>query len=364
MARGLGGGHEHGTHRSANCGRFQPSNKPVKKSDTLLRHWRMLRDIPRHPRRISTVELLERLLAAGFEATLRTVQRDLVKLSASHPLMSDDAKPQGWSWQANAPQINLPTLEPHAALVFHLAEHYLRPLLPATTLDYLTPWFHTASGVLDNQSTELADWRAKVRILASGQPLLPPVIDPEVQRVVTLALLQNRRVAVRYRPRSAVQDKEYEASPLGLVVRDQVIYLVCTLREYADVKQLVLSRIQSAELLCKPARPSPTFNLDEYIASGEFGISVNVGLNIKLVADFSREAALTFVERPLAADQTVEEVGHQTLRLTAQVPDTLELRRWLLGFGAYAVVLEPISLRAEMRALVQQMVQSYSADEE
>ena len=137
---------------------------------------------------------------------------------------------------------------------------------------------------------------------------------------------------------------------------------MCTLREYADVKQLVLSRIQSAELLCKPARPSPAFNLDEYIASGEFGVSLNAGQNIKLVADFSRAAALTFLERPLAADQTVEEVGHQTLRLRAQVPDTLELRRWLLGFGAYAVVLEPISLRAEMRALVQQMVQSYSAD--
>ena len=58
----------------------------------------------------------------------------------------------------------------------------------------------------------------------------------------------------------------------------------------------------------------------------------------------------------------MEEVGAQTLRLTAQVPDTLELRRWLLGFGAYAVVLEPVSLRAEMRALVQKMVQSYSAD--
>ncbi len=57
----------------------------MKKSDTLLRHWHMLREIPRHPRRISTVELLDRLLAAGFEATLRTVQRDLVKLSASNP---------------------------------------------------------------------------------------------------------------------------------------------------------------------------------------------------------------------------------------------------------------------------------------
>jgi len=334
----------------------------MKKTDTLLRHLHMLREIPRYPRRICTLELLDRLIGAGFEATLRTVQRDLVKLSSTHPLMGDDAKPQGWSWLANAPQINLPTLEPHAALVFHLAEHYLRPLLPATTLDYLSPWFHTAAGVLDNQNTELADWRAKVRVLASGQPLLPPAIDPDVQRIVTLALLQNRRVVVSYRPRSATQGREYEASPLGLVVRDQVIYLVCTLREYADVKQLVLSRIQSAQLLDKPARTSPKFNLDKYIASGEFGISVKVGHHITLVADFSREAAHTFLERPLTADQLVEEIDDHTLRLTAQVPDTLELRRWLLGFGPHAVVRAPATLQQEMRSLAERMWQSYKSE--
>jgi len=150
----------------------------MKKSDTLLRHWRMLREIPRYPRRIGTPEILERLLAAGFDATLRTVQRDLIKLSASLPLLGDDSKPQGWSWQADAPQLDLPSLEPHTALVFHLAEQYLQALLPASTLNYLAPWFRTASGVLDCQGAALANWRNKVRVLAPGQPQLPPQIKP------------------------------------------------------------------------------------------------------------------------------------------------------------------------------------------
>ena len=142
----------------------------MKKNDTLLRHWHMLHQIPRFPRRLSTSEILFRLEAAGFDATLRTIQRDLVKLSASLPLLADSSKPQGWSWVADAPQLDLPTLEPQAALVFHLAECYLDTLLPKSTLDYLAPWFLMATRVLDNQSNGLSAWRRKVRVLATGLP--------------------------------------------------------------------------------------------------------------------------------------------------------------------------------------------------
>lgn len=328
-------------------------------NDTLLRHWRMLREIPRHPRRISTADLKKRLSEAGFETTLRTIQRDLIKLSEALPLLADDAKPQGWSWEAHAPQMDLPTLEPQAALVFQMAERYLQPLLPASTLDYLSPWFRTASGVLDNHENGLSAWRKKVRVLAPGQPMQPPVIDSEVQSVVTQALLLNRRIAVAYRPRGAKVDKEYEASPLGLVVRDQVLYLVCTLREYEDVKQLVLSRMHSAQLLDKPARELKDFDLDQYIAQGEFDWPLETGRTIKLVADFDRPVATVFIERPLDANQVIEDIDEKTVRLTATVLDTKEIRRWLLEFGARAEVIAPESLREEMKGIIDRVRQRY-----
>ena len=328
-------------------------------TDTLMRHWRMLREIPRFPRRISTAELKGRLDAAGHETTLRTIQRDLVKLSAVLPLLADDSKPQGWSWQADAAQLDLPTLEPQAALVFHLAERYLQPLLPASTLGYLSPWFRTASGVLDNQGNGLSAWRKKVRVLAPGQPQKPPVIDSEVQATVTQALLLHQRVAVTYRPRGAVEDKEYEASPLGLVVRDQVIYLVCTLREYKDVKQLVLGRMSSAKLLDKPANELEGFDLDKYIAEGEFGIPLESGKTITLVADFDRAVARTFIERPLESNQKVEEIDENTVRLTAVVPDTRELRRWLLQFGARARIIGPRGLQEDLCSVIRNMASIY-----
>jgi predicted DNA-binding transcriptional regulator YafY len=332
----------------------------MKKNDTLLRHWHMLHQVPRFPRRISTAEILSRLEAAGFDASLRTIQRDLVKLSASLPLLADSAKPQGWSWAADAPQLDLPTLEPQAALVFHLAERYLDALLPKSTLDYLGPWFRTATRVLDNQSNGLSAWRRKVRVLAKGLPQQPPKIDPDVQSVVTQALLMHRRLEVIYCARVAVEPRQYQVNPLGLVVRDQVIYLVCTLREYDDIKQLMLGRIRQAELIDVPVREIAGFDLDDYIAQGSFGFLMQSSQVIDLILRVEKAYASTFIECPLHPNQTVLPCDDEQVLLTAQVPDTQELRRWIMGFGIHAQVLAPASLREEMRLLAEHLQAIYA----
>lgn len=307
-------------------------------NNTLMRQWSMLREIPRFPKRISSATLVERLESAGFPTTQRTVQRDLVKLSEVLPLLADNSKPQGWSWQADAQQLDLPSLEPQAALVFHMAEKYLQALFPASTTEYLAPWFSMAHKVLDNQGNGLSAWRKKVRVLPPGQPLHPPMMQPGVQDVVTQALLQDKRLYVTYRPRNQ-EIKEYKANPLGLVVRDHVIYLVCTLRDYEDVKLLALHRIHRADLLDEPARKLKGFDLDKYIKEGKLGWPVEEGKKIKLVADFAKDAALTFIERPLDLNQVVEDIDENTVRLTAEVMDTRELRTWLLGFGSRVKII-------------------------
>lgn len=319
----------------------------------------MLRELPRQPRVIGVKQLRERLLAAGYVVDIRTVQRDLVNLSRELALYGDDKKPQGWAWLADAPQLDFPALEPEAALVFHLAEKNLKPLLPTSTLNLMAPWFRMASNVLDQQTGGLAAWRDKVRVLAPGLPAMAPAIADEVQTIVTQALLLNRRLEVSYQPREAGAQRQYEVSPLALVLRDQMQYLVCTLREYDDIKQLALNRIQSAWLLEKPARSLPGFNIDTYIAQGEFGYSQGPAKSLRLEVEIDKGASLALTERPLHADQLMEDIDEQKVRLKVSVPDTTEMRRWLLGFGPHARVLQPLSLRMEMRAIIAQMMQRY-----
>lgn len=48
-------------------------------------------------------------------------------------------------------------------------------------------------------------------------------------------------------------------------------------------------------------------------------------------------------------------------KLTASVKDTLELRRWLLGFGDEVEVVAPEGLREEFVQIAQDMLRRYQA---
>ncbi len=308
-------------------------------ADNTLRQWAMLRMIPRLPRKVDAATLLTKLTAQGYSIHLRGVQRDLITLSRVLPLVSDNAKPQGWSWRADADILEIPALDPQAALTFSLVESYMKPLLPASTLDYLNPWFKAAHGVLELHGNGLAKWPDKIRVLPRGQTLLPASIDPQIQTTIYQALLEEKRVAIQYRKRGASEAKAIEISPLALVVRDPMVYLIATAWNYDDPLHFVLHRIEQAELLDQPAHRPAGFDLDAHISKGEFGVPV--GGTIQLVAEFNRYAAAHLYETPLSADQVITEIDDDNFRLQATVVDTDELRAWLRSFGERVVVLEP-----------------------
>jgi len=181
-------------------------------SDTLMRQWQMLRLVPRHPGKISTAELKQRLADEGFDTTQRTIQRDLMTLSDIYPLTCDDRnRPFGWSWMAEADVMDIPGMDSHTALAFWLASQHLEPLLPKTTVRQLQPHFKTAAHVLDSISTDKGApaWRNKVRVLHRGPKLKTPAIASDVQSQIYDALLRNRCLTITYSPRWQEGKKEY-----------------------------------------------------------------------------------------------------------------------------------------------------------
>ena len=328
-------------------------------TDTLLRQWAMLRFIPRFPRRVDTTKLQYELAKAGHDINLRTIQRDLNKLSEVLPLVADNAKPQGWSWVADAKQIDLPALDPQAALTFKLVESYMQQLLPASTLSYLQPWFHTANGVLDQHGNGLAHWPDKIRVLPRGLPQKAPDIAPEVAEAVYHAVLIERQLQITYPGKhDQTETRCHTVHPLALVVRDRVVYLICVFDSYSDTRQLAMHRILSAEMLIETAQRPEQFSIDAYIAEGEFGVVLNPQ-PIVLKAEFFRHVATYLRESPIADDQVIEDVDEDNVLLRATVPDTLELRLWLKSFGDEVAVLEPAALRQEFREMAENLKSYY-----
>ena len=317
-------------------------------NDTILRSFSMLRMLPRAPRKIDTATLELRLRDDGYTVTRRTIQRDLHQLARAFPLLCDEHHPHGWSWAPDAVLIDIPGMDPSTALTFTLVECFLAPLLPRRTFGRIQPYLTQAQQVLDALPTNaLGRWPAKVRVIHRGPPLRLPEIDEAILDAVTHGLLDGRRLDVAYRSREKGQLLRCELNPLGLVFKGGSAYLVCTFWGYTDIRQIVLHRVQRAEVLEAPAIVPEGFDLDRYIQEGEF--SYPVGEPIRLEAVFSHGAAFHLHDTPLSADQVLTELDHERVLLRATVQDTAELHWWLLGFGELVEVRAPAGLRETFR---------------
>ena len=311
----------------------------------------MLRLIPRAPSKIAVRDLQEQLRDADFQVTARTVQRDLIDLSAVFPLVSDDReKPYGWSWQRDASSFDLPGLSIPDALTLTLVEQHLCNQLPPTALDALQPQFRSAARVLNavGESVTSKAWLNKVRTIAPLQPLQAPTLNEDCQRTVYLALMKDLQLALHYKKRDAAQATVYPVvHPLAIVQRGGIIYLVCTFGEYDDVRTLALHRIRDANIIYEKANKNKSFDVDAFIASGAFGFLT--GPPIVLRATFQRPVAEHLFETPLSPDQVLEPCADGSVRVTATVASTKTLEFWLTGFGAAVEVHSPAQLRAKLR---------------
>jgi predicted DNA-binding transcriptional regulator YafY len=332
--------------------------------DTNLRHWVMLRHVPRHPRKVDAASLARLLAESGFEVSRRSIERDLIKLSSVFPLVCDDQhKPYGWSWMAGAGSFDLPAMDVHTALAFRMAAQHLFGALPEVTRDYLEPHFARAQAVLDGLAgNQLSQWPEKVRVLPSGQQLLPSVVARDVLEQVQAGLLADRALEVVYRKRGESEPRTYIAHPQALVWRDAVGYLLCTLREYDQpLVQLLLHRMDAVTVLDQVRRPMPGFSVDAAIAAGTIDFLL-AGERMVLELLFDASAAVRVRETPLSADQTLTDEADGRVRLRASLPDTVQLRAWLRSFGEFVEVVAPAELRTAMANTARGLAKCYGAE--
>lgn len=329
-----------------------------KATETLRRQWILLQSVPTYPHWQSTRKLHQRVRDQGHEVSIRTIQRDLDFLSTPFPLLSKArGKTLYWQWLQGAQGLEIPAMSQSTALVFQLSDHYLRQLIPGNVLGLLAPYLERASSVLAD--TKLSNWNDKVIHLEQGPQLTPPEVDEGIQDVVYGALLEGRQFEVEYVPRYETDSRTYPVNPLGIVLREGVFYIVCTIWEYTDIRQLAMHRIRTARLLDKEAQPIKDFDLKKYIQEESAFSYPESGKTIKLKARFSEGAAWHLTERRLSEDQVLKKTADGYYRLTATVKDTSELRWWLLGFGDSVEVLAPKALRREFKSLTESMAQMY-----
>ena len=326
---------------------------------SFVRKLELARLVPRAPNSC-TVEKLHRQLShdRGFDVSLRTVQRDLQELSVVFDLDFTGSPPR-WFRQSHGDRDDLPIHDTYTALTFCLVEDYLHRILPVNVTQSLAPIFTKARQLLKESEDEFdaKRWYRSVRILPRAMELTPPLIDESVFRVVCEGLWHRDELYITYQGRQDEAPKSMNMHPHGLVVRDGVMYLLATLKTYADIRHIAIHRILKAEPTGRDAVIREDFSLANYIDEGHF--SYLKGEALDLVLHFDGYVGQHLLETPINETQQAKTLDDGRIEIRASVKDSQQLRWWLLGFGDGVEVAGPERLRAVVANEARKMAERY-----
>ena len=327
---------------------------------TLARMWELLQLLPSGPPGMTAAQAREKLASAGYEASKRTIERDLNELSRLFPLQCNSkGTPYGWYWTPGK-AANLPGISISEALTLKLVESSVRPLIPQWMLQGLESRFAQAQEKLEVLATDnpSARWPRYVASVTPNMILLPPRVIADALPTLQQALVEEFQVEAIYRSSHKQELKSLILNPAGLVQRGHTTYLLASSEGFTDIRQYALHRFQSIRLLDTARQQPEGFDLQRYIDDKlmQFGQRGE----IRLQAWVSDKLGDILQETPLSEDMCLEPCEDPAgYNLMTTVTDTWELRWWILSHTGSIVVRQPAALSQDIKAKLEKALGQY-----
>jgi len=164
---------------------------------------------------------------------------------------------------------------------------------------------------------------------------------------LTNAARERRTITVRYFSFARERETTRRLDPYRLWYHGGGLYVVGYCHTRKDVRTFAVERIRRLELTRRSFSVRPDFDFEAYTRDS-FGLMRDEVVTVRI--RFRRDQAKYVRERVWHPSQTFEDHPDGSLTITFRVGGTVEVKRWILGFGAGAEVLEPASLRREIAA--------------
>ena len=274
-------------------------------------------------------------LAQKFEVSIRTIYRDIDAISsAGIPIYATQGKGGGISI------LNDYTLD-KSLFSEQEQEQMLTALqgMVATTEENSNELLTKLSGLFQIKSTnwievDFSDWAHR-----------PPQQD--TFNIIKEAIFQKRTISFCYFSGKGNKEKR-NVRPIRLVFKSKSWYLYsfCLLRN--DYRFFKLTRIKELEML------SETFTQDFTPAKIEKQIQVENTVAVKL--KFDRQAAFRVYDE---FTDSITEDSQGNLYVQIDLPDNEVLYSYVMSFSDSVEVIEPQSIREQMKKILQKMQEKY-----
>ncbi|MBL7221415.1 MAG: transcriptional regulator [Phycisphaerae bacterium] len=313
------------------------------RGEPLFRQWQLLKTLQANRFGLSGDDLAGRL---GYSK--RTVQRDLGVLQhVGFPISFEQRDFGKRFWKLiphfiESEKLQLTVVE---MLSLFLSQQLLSPLAGTPFGDGLASALQKIKAILPTRVLDyFADLEGAFLIKSLGQQ----DYSGKGKEIAILndAILHQRVLRITYHSTTRNRELTTTFHPYGMVLLSASLYCIGWLEEYGEVRTLKASRflgVQRAEdTFDKPA----TFSLAKH-TYGAFGI-FGPGRFQTIRARFTGWAAINVREHRWHQSQKIVSDTKKGVTAEFELSNTVEFKRWLLGFGRHAVLVKPKKLAKEI----------------
>ena len=313
------------------------------RGNQVTRQWRLIQLLERR-RRGSTFEELARDLGC----TTRTVMRDLDHIQAvGFPVTEDrDGKEKHWKF-VEGYKSDLPVpLSLSELMALYFSRSLLKPLHGTLFHSALESAIAKIRALLPPEGHAFVD-QIEGTLTTRGPAFKDYSRVRGVLEAVTTARLDGQRLEIRYYSFSRETLTTRRIDPYHLFYHQGGLYIAAYDHLREEVRIFAVERIRELRQTGETFRIPEDFDFDTYM-QGSFGILRGETTQIRI--RFSPHRAKWIAERTWHESQQIQWLPDESLLFSLEVADTAEIKSWILGFGREAEVLEPLSLREEIRS--------------
>ena len=324
----------------------------------LRRQWALLRALSSARHGIPIKRMAEEL-----GVTERTIRRDLgVFRSVGFPLEEHVGEFGRKTWRIVSDRAGPPlTFTFDEAVALYLGRELLEPLAGTFVWEASRNAFRKVRAALGREALEYLDGFAQT-FHQTGVVAGDYEAKAELYDGLQVAIEDRREVRLLYRSEGAAAATARPVHPYGVAYHRGTLYLVAMDPARGEIRHYKLDRIEEAEPLAGRFPRPEGFDLASHLATA-FGVYRDGEPTVVRVR-FGPTAARYVQEARRHGSQKFTPLADGSVLAEYTVSGTEEIKRWVLGFGAKAEVLEPGTLRREVLAELRAMVSSYTPVEE
>jgi predicted DNA-binding transcriptional regulator YafY len=288
----------------------------------------------------------------------RTVYRDLDALQAAgFPLVADRQNgTTRWALMESARGGFVVPFALPELMALYFSREVIGGLKGTVFHEALESVFRKVRATLPSESLRFLS-QAEKSVSAGIGPHKPHGFFRETLRLLGDAVINHRVVEIVYHTLSRRQTSRRQIEPYKLWYFDGTFYLIGHCRLKKEIRIFAVDRFReivvSDEVFDIPAQ----FNIKSFMRNS-FGTFT--GEPVRMRVWFDPAAAGYVREKIWHVSQKLHERKDGSLVFEAEVAGTQEIKRWVMRFGSKARVLEPESLRVEIRMEAAEMLASYS----